>query len=64
MALRNDIELENTRRKLAGLEELIAKRRNEPDAGESRAISLETMNRRAQKLRLEIQEYERKHQTA
>jgi hypothetical protein len=65
MKLQNEIELQNTRRKLAALEELMAAKDNEaPAAPAARQLTLQSMKSMAQKLRAEIEEYERTHQTA
>jgi hypothetical protein len=63
MKLQNDIELENTRRKLSRLRQLISqKERAAHSAGHD--ISVESMKAMAEKLVAEIHEYERTHQTA
>lgn len=64
MKLQNEIELQNTRRKLSALEELIAAKANSPDVSAVREIALQGMKSTAQKIRSEIDEYERTHQTA
>lgn len=64
MKLQNEIELQNTRRKLSALEELIAAKTNSSDVSAARKIALQGMKSTAQKLRAEIEEYERTHQTA
>jgi len=64
MRLKNETQLLNTQRKLAGLEKLIReeeKLREKPPAHE---LSLKTMRRFAEKLRAEISEYEQAHQKA
>jgi hypothetical protein len=64
MKLKNEIELENTRRKLASLEQLIAAKVAGPPQSKAHEWSLETMQSLARKLRAEIEEYEKTHQTA
>jgi hypothetical protein len=62
--LRNETELENTRRKLASLVELIAVKEGSASPAPARDWSLESMRRLAGQLRSEIEEYEASHQTA
>ncbi len=64
MKLRNEIELQNTRRKLAALEDLISAKELKAEVTSSREFSLQGMKTTAQKLRAEIEEYVRTHQTA
>lgn len=63
MNLHNDQELQNTRRKLAGLQTLIRKKLESPAGSAASELSLESMRRRERKLLAEINEYERRHQT-
>lgn len=64
MKLQNLTELQNTRRKLADLEELIARKERSPGGSPAREFSLESMKAMARKLQSEIDEYLRAHQTA
>lgn len=64
MKLQNEIELENTRRKLAELQAMISTKENSPTRGPAYEISLESMRALAQKLEAEIAEYQRAHQPA
>jgi len=63
MRLANENELLNTRSKLSALEALIRKKETSPTESPARELSLESMRRMAGKLRSEIEEYERAHQT-
>jgi len=64
MKLTNETQLENTRRKLAGLLRLIDKEEQETVGHPAHDISLRSLKRFADKLRAEIEEYEQSHQTA
>jgi hypothetical protein len=64
MKLQNDTELENTRKKLARLKELIEQKDRTSTRLASHDLSLESMKAMADKLAVEIREYERSHQTA
>jgi hypothetical protein len=64
MKLKTDVEAANTQRKLAELEKLIQKRERSTGDAPAHELSLESMRRFAKKLRSEIEEYERSHQTA
>ena len=64
MKLANENELENTRRKLCGLLSLIENKERDTVHHPASQDSLKTMNRFADKLRDEIEEYEKSHQTA
>jgi hypothetical protein len=64
MRLRDDNELENTRRKLAGLLDLIEKKVERGPRSPAHEWSLESMKEMARQLKAEIDEYERSHQTA
>lgn len=63
MTLRNEIELENTRRKLSKLEQLIEQKVKAVERSSAYEISLKSMRATAEKLRLEILQYEASHQT-
>lgn len=63
MKLKDDLELANTQRKLAELQTLIEKREQSSGDSPAHELSLESMRRFAEKLRAEIKEYERAHQT-
>jgi hypothetical protein len=60
--LKNEQELQNTRRKLSRLLELIAKKEQFPTGSHASEISMESMKRFAAQLRAEIEEYEQAHQ--
>ena len=64
MKLANENELENTRRKLCGLLSLIENKERDTVRHPAYQDSLKTMNRFADKLRAEIEEYEQSRQTA
>ncbi len=64
MKLTSDLQLANTQRKLAELEKLILKREQSSGDSPAHELSLESMRRFAGKLRAEIEEYEKSHQTA
>jgi hypothetical protein len=64
MKLRDKKELANSQRKLAELEQLIQKREHSSDPSPAHGLSLETMRHFASKLRAQIEEYQRSHQTA
>jgi hypothetical protein len=64
MKLQNDTELQNTRRKLSALEELMAAKDKAPESSAAREFAVQGMKSMAQKLRAEIEEHERTHQTA
>lgn len=60
--LKNEQELQNTRRKLSRLLELIAKKEQSPTGSQASDMSTESMKRFAAQLRAEIEEYEQAHQ--
>jgi hypothetical protein len=62
MRLKNDQELKNTKRKLSGLLEVIEQDERTPNDLPGRELSLRSLRRFAEKLRLEIEEYEQAHQ--
>lgn len=64
MKLQNEVELQNTRRKLSALEELLAAKEKANERSSAHEFSLQGMKATAQKLRAEIEEYERSHQIA
>jgi len=64
MKLQNEIELQNTRRKLSALQELIALKEKGPGTSAAHEIALQGMKSTEMKLLAEIEEYERTHQTA
>jgi hypothetical protein len=55
MTLRNDAELANTERKLAGLQKLISDAQKDPGAG--RNVEVRSLSRLANELREEISRY-------
>ena len=63
MTLRDEIELQNTRRKLSKLEQLIDEKVKAVDRTSAYEISLKSMRATAEKLRREILQYEESHQT-
>ena len=64
MKLQNDVELENTRRKLAALKSLMQSKEGSASGSPATDWSLESMRRFAMQLQAEVEEYERAHQTA
>jgi hypothetical protein len=64
MRLKTDIEFDNSQRKLNELLKLIEKRERSPKRSAAYEISLESMKLMANRLRAEIEEYERAHQTS
>jgi hypothetical protein len=64
MKLTDENQLENTRRKLAGLLALIDKKEDATIRHPAHEDSVRSMKRFADKLRAEIEEYEQSHQTA
>jgi hypothetical protein len=63
MKLRTELELENSRRKLADLERLIQRREESSGSDAAHDLSLESMRHFAVKLRAEIAEYQIAHQS-
>jgi hypothetical protein len=61
---KNDLELTNTQRKLTELERLIQKREQSTGDSPAQKLSLGSMRRFACKLRADIDQYTKLHQTA
>ncbi|HZL36533.1 MAG TPA: type II toxin-antitoxin system HicB family antitoxin [Tepidisphaeraceae bacterium] len=64
LSVDRDVEMKNTRRKLAELEALIQKKQSSATRGPAYELSLESMQSMARKLSAEIAEYQRAHQPA
>ena len=64
MKLKSDREFDNSQRKLNELLKLIEKKERSPMHSAAREISLESMKLMANRLRAEVEEYERAHQTS
>ena len=62
MKLKNGRELENSQRKRSELLRLIQKKEQSPSTSPASHLSLDSMKRMAQRLRAEIDEYERARQ--
>ena len=59
MRLKNEHELHNSQRKLAELLRLIEAKQNSPADSAAHQLSLDSMKRMAERIRSEIEEYER-----
>jgi hypothetical protein len=64
MRLKNDREFNNSQRKLGELLKLIEKKEQSSMRSAAYEISLESMKLMANRLRAEVEEYERAHQTS
>jgi hypothetical protein len=64
MKLKSDREVENSQRKLAELLKRIEAKERVQSPSQAHALSLESMKHMANRLRAEIEEYERAHQTS
>ena len=62
MRLKNDLELQTSRQKLALLMEAIEKKEQSTDRGPGYQWSLDSIRRLADQIRGEIEEYEQAHQ--
>jgi hypothetical protein len=64
MRLKNDREFENSQRKLTELLKRIDAKERAQSLSQAHALSLESMRFMAKRLRTEVEEYERAHQTS
>jgi len=64
MRLKSDLELENSQRKLTALLKRIEAKERAPSGSQAHGLSLESMKLMAKRLRAEVEEYERAHQTS
>jgi hypothetical protein len=59
MTLKNEHELQNSQRKLAELLKLIELKQSSPTTSAAHELSLDSMKKMAQRIRAEIDDYER-----